>query len=1233
MSSLLRRVFVRYWLATGWLVAASIRAESLPTQTQIRPLKLPDHGHTGFTKINPNQVGVHFTNVLSADRSITNQIYLNGSGVAAGDIDGDGWCDLFFCGLDQGNALYRNRGHWQFEDITDAAGVRCFGLDSTGAAFADINGDGHLDLLVNTIGHGTRCFLNDGHGHFRDATSLFGLEGNTGSTSLSLADIDGDGFLDLYVANYRRDTLRDQPNTRFRIKKVDNQLVVALVNGRPTTEPDLEGRYSVQPEGGIQENGEVSVLYRNQSGTNFVPIPFVGGAFRDENGQSLTNAPHDWSLSVMLRDLNGDALPDIYVCNDFESPDRIWINQGHGQFKAIARSAIRHTSLYSMGVDVADINRDGHDDIFVADMLSRTHARRIQQAGDPIADRLGIDGTEARPQYKMNTLLLNRGNGTYAEIARFAGVPASEWSWNPTFLDVDLDGYEDLLITNGHERDAQNFDIGMRLEAIRRSGKATPREILDARRQFSRLATANVAFRNRGDTTFEEAGAAWGFDSEGVSQGMALADLDNDGDLDVVINNLNEPPTLLRNETIAPRISVRLRGQTPNTHGIGSRIRVFGGPVEQSQEMIVGGRYLSSDDAIRTFAAPQPGQEAGVEVRWRSGRISRVDHVPANSALEIEEPASPSLPPASSQLPAPWFSDQSSLLGHTHMDESFDDFQRQPLLPSRLSHLGPGVAWCDLDGDGRENLVVGSGKGGSLAIWKYNGAGKLDRQHSPLLNTPLTRELSGLVCIPDNSGKQHLVFGVSTYSEPGASGSPAMALSPDFTALTSLGNPSNSCTGPLAVADINGDGELDLFIAGRVIPGRYPSPASSQILLHQEGRSIVDSRNAPVLAGIGMVSGAVFTDLNGDGWPDLVLATEWGPIRILINHQGIMVDETAKWGIDQLSGQWIGVATGDFDGDGTMDIIASNVGLNQLEPSSPQHPRALYWANSASTGFVDIIEAAYDAASNQEVPLREPRALLSALPGLQEKFGSYAAFGAASINTVLGTDIQRFKRVEASTGAAVILLNRGDHFEQHLLPNPAQWSAGFGVVIADWDGDGNQDIFLSQNFFGVRPGLARNDAGLGLLLRGDGNGGFTAIPPSLSGIAIDGEQRGAAVGDYDADGRPDLVVTQNRGETKLYHNESAIPALRVRLNAGPSNPHGVGVSIRAVYSNRTGPRIEVQSGSGYWSQNSPVLLVSHANNPRKLLVRWSGGKATEHDIPEASAEVELFPNGVIKTIR
>ncbi len=1204
-----------------------------PDQSSIQGLKVPPTGQAGFTSLSPESLGILLTNALQDSRSFTNQIYLNGSGVAVGDVDGDGWCDLYFCGLDRGNALYRNLGNWRFEDITEAAGVRGTGLDSTGAVLADIDGDGDLDLLVNTVGHGTHCFLNDGRGHFQDVTDRIGLGGGAGSTSLALADVDGDGYLDLFVANYRRDTLRDQPNTRFRIKKIDGQLTVALVNGRPVSEPDLEGRYTVQPEGGIQENGEVSALYLNRSGTHFDVLPFTGGAFSDEDGKPLATAPHDWSLSVLLRDLNGDGLPDIYVCNDFESPDRIWLNRGHGRFQAIPRTAIRHTSLYSMGVDVADINRDGFDDIFVVDMLSRWHDRRIQQSGDPVADRVLADQVDGRPQYKMNTLFLNRGNGTYAEIAGFSGVAASEWSWNPTFLDVDLDGYEDILITNGHERDAQNVDVGMRVEAVRRSGKATPREILEARREFSRLATANVAFRNRGDLTFEEVGKAWGFDLVGVSQGMAVADLDNDGDLDVIINNLNGTPTILRNETAAPRLAVQLRGRSPNTRGIGAKIHVSGGPVTQSQEMISGGRYLSGDQELRVFAAGSREARLTVEVDWRSGRKSRLENVNANSLLTVVEPLDEATAVTGTNRVVPLFSDRSALLNHVHVDEPFDDFQRQPLLPRRLSQLGPGVAWCDIDGDGREELVVGSGKGASLAEWSLRPDGVWKRLHGAVLDSVSNRDMVGVVSLPGRNGSSDLVVGMSSYEDSVAEGAGVVLFSSDGMTSRPVSGAGDSSFGPLAVADIDGDGSLDLFVGGRVIPGQYPIPASSRLLLRKKDGWVADAEAAHLLQDIGMISGAVFSDLNGDGWPDLVLATEWGPLRVLMNQRGHLSDQTGHLGLAALTGGWNGVATGDFDGDGRMDIVASNTGRNSVARMSEDHPRRIYWGRGQSGSSVDLIESEWDGVNGREVPVRDPRALLPALPRLPEQFASFASYGAASLDQVLGDERTRFRSVEASTGDSLVLLNRGDHFEVHPLPSVAQWTSAFAVVVSDWDGDGNQDVFLSQNFFGARPGIPRDDAGLGLLLLGDGHGGFRSVAPLESGININGEQRGAAVGDYDSDGRPDLVVSQNRGQTRLYHNERAIPAIRVRLNAGPDNPTGVGGSVQGIGDHGAGPRLEVQAGSGYWSQNSPIMLLARSPSLRQVQVRWPGGATTVHELPEGIAELEVRPNGDTRRIQ
>jgi enediyne biosynthesis protein E4 len=582
--------------------------------------------------------GIHFANFLPEVRFKTNQILLNGSGVAAGDVDGDGKCDLYFTRLHGTNALYRNLGNWRFEDITAAAGVGCARLDCTGSALADLDGDGDLDLVVNSIANGTHVFINDGKAHFTELTARAPLNPRRGGMSMALGDIDGDGFLDLYVANYRTLALMDIPNARFWLVKSNGQQVISTFMGRSVSEPDLVDRFMVTPRGSIEELGEPDMLYRNLGGTNFVHVPFTNGFFLDEDGKALPKPPLDWGLAVAMRDINQDGLPDIYVCNDFDTPDRIWINQGGGKFRAIAPLALRKLSLFSMGVDFADINRDGFDDIFVVDMMSREHVRRMNFLPDRKPPVPFVGELDNRPQYSRNTLFLNRGDGTYSEMASLAGLHAAEWAWCPVFLDVDLDGWEDVLVTNGHERDARNMD---KLEMIKMQraagGLKTAEETFESRRIFPRSVTANVAFRNKRDLTFEDAGRQWHFDNVGVSHGMALADLDDDGDLDVVINNLNAAPSVLRNESSAPRVVVRLRGLAPNTAGIGAKIKVLGGPVAQQQEMICGGRYLSSDQALRVFAAGSATNVLTIEVEWRSGRRSVVTNVPANSLCEIAE--------------------------------------------------------------------------------------------------------------------------------------------------------------------------------------------------------------------------------------------------------------------------------------------------------------------------------------------------------------------------------------------------------------------------------------------------------------------------------------------------------------------------------------------------------------------------------------------------------------------
>ncbi len=1192
-------------LAWADLPSDGFRARSLP---------LPASGRAGFTLLPPAQTGLSFTNVLSDAKAAENQIRLNGSGLVLGDVDGDGWCDLYLCGLENGNVLFKNLGEWRFTNITARAGVACEGQYSTGATLADVDGDGDLDLLVNGVGTGTRLFLNDGRGGFTEVTDS-GLNRDRGATTSALADMDGDGDLDLYVANYRTTTIR---TTGF---------AMLNVGGRRMIRPEDRDRLELTPQGRVLEHGEPDFLYRNEGGGRFAPVSWTDGTFLDEEGRPLRRPPADWSLSALFRDLNGDGHPDLYVCADFHSTDKIWLNDGRGRFRAAPKSMFRHTSTFSMAVDVADVNRDGWDDIFVADMLGRQHARRMMQlaAMEPHEIRIGV--FHDRPQYDHATLQLNRGDGTYADVVFYAGLDTSDWNWSAVFLDVDLDGYEDLLKVCGHQFDTQDLDAEARIQAKGPWPTALiPQKLL----MFPRMSQPKLAFRNRGDLTFSETGAAWGFDQAGVSHGIALADLDNDGDLDVVVNNLNGAVGVYRNESAAPRVSVRLRGTAPNTGGVGARIKLLGGPVpEQAQERLAGGRYLASDEGLRVFAAGSNSAALRLEVHWPSGRRSLIESVRPNHEYEVFEAAAPATPvprPAPARA-EPYFEDVSRLLRHTHTEAPFDDFQAQPLLPWRMSQLGPGLAWFDADGDGTEELFIGDGRGGRLAVYHWDGQSQFFKLSGGPVDEPFPVDQSGLAGWVGANGERWLLAGQIEW-EGGSDGGVA-----GFNLVSEQRAPLipgwGESVGPIAITDGDGDGALDVFAGGRVRAGHYPAPCRSVLFRNESGRLVEDRPNTAALSRVGIVSGAVCGDLTGDGWPELVLACDWGPIRVFHNDRGHLREVTTDLGLDSWLGWWNGVTLGDFDGDGRLDLLATNWGLNTKYRASPERPRRLYYGDLDEDGTVDVIETYVDPLTGREVPERDRRSLAQAIPLIGAKFPTHRAFGEASAREVFGDWLATAPVLAVNTLASMVFLNRDGRFMARPLPLEAQLAPAFGAVVTDFDGDGVQDVFLAQNFFAYQPQTTRSDAGRGLWLRGDGNGGFTPVSGTESGVLVYGEQRGAAAADYDGDGRVDLVVTQNGAATRLFRNTRARPGIRLRLAGPPGNPDGVGAVVRGRWGPRSGPAIPVLAGSGYWSQNSATVLLCGPEPADHVWIRWPGGAETTHPLPVGTRDILVHHSGSV----
>jgi hypothetical protein len=655
---------------------------------------------------------------------------------------------------------------------------------------------------------------------------------------------------------------------------------------------------------------------------------------------------------------------------------------------------------------------------------------------------------------------------------------------------------------------------------------------------------------------------------------------------------------------------------------------VLGGAVpSQTQEIIAGGRYLSGDDPMRVFAAGSLTNRLTIEVTWRSGKNSVIKDAKPNCVYEVDEASALVASPAETKpAPPPVFADVSARLDHRHEDPFFMDYERQPLLARRYSALGPGVAWVDVDGDGIEDLVIGSGKNGAMGVRKSDGKGGFTPALPAAWNHPAPDDWCGLASWVPVPGKRVLLGAMANYedADPAVAASlMAFDLAPTTPVEAKVVATFPHSIGPIAVADVDGDGDLDVFVGGRVIGGRYPEPAKSALLLNNGGQLQPAPGTETLFDKLGLVSGAVFTDLTEDRRPELVVATEWGLIRVFANRGGRWTEETAALGLDKFSGWWTSVAAGDFDGDGRVDLIAGNWGLNGAQRASASHPFSICYGDFDGNGSVELLEVSTDPESGRAVPWRGLRLIENGWPLIRTRFPKHADWARADVPTALGDEFAKAGRLSVDTLASMVFLNRDGKLEAHPLPDEAQYAPIFGLNVADFDGDGREDVFLAQNFFDVRPEDSRLDAGRGLWLRGVGDGRFVPVRGQDSGVKVYGQQRGSALADFDGDGRVDLVVAQNGGETKLFHNETGRPGLRVRLGGPPGNPAGIGAAVRLVTGERVGPAREIHAGSGYWSQDSAIPVLSSAGIPFAVQVRWPDGRGQKVPVPSGAKEVTV----------